>query len=244
MKSYKNLSLIYDNYMADYDYKSVIDKIEKYLRELKVKNVLDLACGTGNASFELYERAYAVTGVDLSEEMLMVAKEKALEKNYKIKFMLSDMRDFQMNTRFDAVISLTDGFNYLLDEEDLSQAFNNVFEHLKSNGIFIFDMSSIYKFKEIIGNTTFAENDEDSSYIWENYYDEENNILDFDVTIFTKTSKDLFERKMENHTQKGYGIEVIEKLLKLSNFEILDVYGSNESLELSDRLFYVARKPY
>ena len=243
MKNYENLSSIYDLFMDDYDYKKIIDRFEPFLIKANVKNVLDLACGTGNVSRELYERSYNVTGIDLSEEMLMRAQEKALELNYKIKFLNSDMRSFSIKSKFDAVISLTDGFNYLLTEEDINKTLTNIYNHLEDEGLLIFDMSTIYKFREIIGNTTFAENDEESSYIWENYFNEKDNILEFDITIFEKiNNENIFKRTMESHTQRGYSIEVIEKLLKESKFEIVEIYGLNDSLEISDRIFYIAKK--
>ena len=141
------------------------------------------------------------------------------------------------------MISLTDGFNYLLTEEDINKTLTNIYNHLEDEGLLIFDMSTIYKFKEIIGNTTFAENDEESSYIWENYFNEKDNILEFDITIFEKiNNENIFKRTMESHTQRGYSIEVIEKLLKESKFEIVEIYGLNDSLEISDRIFYIAKK--
>ncbi|MEA3422643.1 MAG: class I SAM-dependent methyltransferase [Bacillota bacterium] len=242
MKSYKNLSEIYDQYMDDYDYNSVINSFEEILKENKVRKILDLACGTGNASIELYERGYIVTGIDLSEEMLMKASEKTLEKNYKVKFMSGDMRYFNVKSEFDAIISLTDGLNYMLDKEDLTKVFERVYDHLNNGGIFIFDMSTIYKFENLIGNSTFAENDENSSYIWENYYDEEKQILEFDVTVFTEVRNNLFERKTESHIQRGYEESCIEDLLMQSGFEVIKVFGTKESIEESDRIFYIARK--
>ncbi len=242
MKSYKNLSEIYDQYMGDYDYNSVINSFEEILKENKVRNILDLACGTGNAAIELYKRGYIVTGIDLSEEMLMKANEKTLEKNYKIKFMSADMRSFNVKSKFDAIISLTDGLNYMIDKEDLEKVFERVHHHLNGGGIFIFDMSTIYKFENIIGNSTFAENDEDSSYIWENYYDEEKQILEFDVTVFTEVENNLFERKMESHIQRGYKESFIRNLLIQSGFEIIKVYGSKKNIKESDRIFYIAKK--
>lgn len=243
MKSYENLSSIYDLFMDDYDYEHIINRFDSYLKVNKVKHILDLACGTGNGSIELYRQGYNVTGIDISQEMLMHAKEKALDENYKIKFLNADMRKFSVKSRFDAVISLTDGFNYLLTEDDIIKTLDNVYKHLNDKGLLIFDMSTIYKFEEIIGNRTFAENDETSSYIWENYYDSEKNILEFDVTVFEKNLKDeYFTRSMESHTQRGYTIESILKLLEKANFEVIEYYGSKENIGESDRIFYVAKK--
>ncbi len=243
MKSYENLSSIYDLFMDDYDYEQIINRFDSYLKLNRVKNILDLACGTGNGSIELYRQGYNVTGIDISQEMLMHAKEKSLDENYKIKFLNADMRKFSVKSRFDAVISLTDGFNYLLTEEDIIMTLENVHKHLNDDGLLIFDMSTIYKFEEIIGNRTFAENDEASSYIWENYYDGEKHVLEFDVTVFEKNDDDdYFTRSMESHTQRGYTMETLLRLLERTNFEVIEYYGSKDNLDESDRIFYIAKK--
>jgi SAM-dependent methyltransferase len=211
MKSYAYLAKIYDEFMSTYDYKHVVDRIQPYLEKSKVVKILDLACGTGNASIELYDRGYHVTGIDISEEMLLIANEKCLETHSKIRFMKSDMRDFAVKDRFDAIVSLTDGFNYLINEEDMRMTLRNISNHLKPGGLLIFDMSTAYKFENIIGNDTFAESSEHAAYIWENFYDKEHMKLEFDVTVFLEDERTgLFERHMEEHAQKAYSVKMIE----------------------------------
>jgi len=240
---YSNLSKVYDIFINDYDYEFIIKKIDPILKKNNVKNILDLACGTGNMTMRLYSRGYNVSGVDISEKMLAIAKEKSSIKNYKIPFFCQDMREFNVNKKFDAIVSFTDGYNYLMSENDIRKSFARVFDSLNDNGVFIFDMSSIYKFENIIGNKTFAENDESASYIWENYYDKDKHILEFDITLFIKKeNSELFEKTVESHIQKGYEVDDVKKMLIDLKFEIEDIFGSDENLEISDRNFYVVRR--
>jgi SAM-dependent methyltransferase len=243
MKSYEYLSSIYDQFMDDYDYQQILDRLEPFLKESGAHVILDLACGTGTGSVELYKRGYNVTGIDLSEEMLIRAHEKSLEAHAKIKYLQADMRDFQVKTRFDAVISLTDGFNYLLTEEDIRKALGNIAGHLRPEGVLIFDMSTEYKFSEIIGHATFAETDDSAAYIWENYYDEEQRLLTFDLTIFEKhLEEDCYSRHFESHVQKAYSPETMKRLLDDEGYELISCFGTEKELEKSDRVFYIAKR--
>lgn len=240
---YSNLSKVYDIFINDYDYENIIKKIEPIFKKNNVKNILDLACGTGNMTMRLYSLGYNVSGVDISEKMLAIAKEKASRKNYKIPFFHQDIRDFDVNKKFDVIVSFTDGYNYLVSEKDIKKSFERVCNSLNDNGIFIFDMSSIYKFENIIGNKTFAENDENASYIWENYYDEDKHILEFDITLFIKKeNSELFEKTVESHIQRGYKVDDVKKMLIDSKFEIENIFGSNENIKIADRIFYVVRR--
>lgn len=242
MASYQYLSSIYDRFMADYDYDGVIGRFTPYLVDTSARSVLDLACGTGTASLALDRMGYAVTGIDLSEEMLTQAREKALEAHAKIRFLQADIRDFSVRSRYDAALSLTDGFNYLLEESDLGAAFTNIAAHLNPGGLLMFDMSTAYKFEHLIGDATFAESDEDAAYIWENFWDPVAGILTFDLNIFEQERSGLYRRHYESHSQRAYGPDVVSGLLEQSGFDLISVTGTQKNLEISDRLFYIAKR--
>lgn len=242
MESYQYLSAIYDKFMEDYNYEAVLDRLEPFLKEAKAASLLDLACGTGTGSIALYGRGYKVVGIDLSEEMLIRAHEKSLQAHAKIRYLQEDLRTFEIRERFDAAISLTDGFNYLLTEEDFRRALANIALHLKPGGLLIFDMSTLHKFSEIIGHTTFAETDEEAAYIWENFYDPEEQTLTFDLTIFERREdSDCFDRHFETHVQRGYPVEKVQEMLKAEGFECISCFGTEKTLEISDRVFYIAK---
>ncbi|OPL08967.1 MAG: hypothetical protein AVO33_08640 [delta proteobacterium ML8_F1] len=241
MYNYEALSRIYDEYMSEYDYAGVLERVLPLFKARGVKRVMDLGCGTGTGSLMLYEAGLSVSALDISPGMLAKAKDKALEKNYRIEFYQGDMKDFELNRTFDAMVSLTDGFNYLLTEEDVRRALRSIRKHLHPGGWLFFDMSTIYKFKEVIGERTFAQTGEDNAYIWENTYRGEDQILAFFITIYQKEKEDLYRRYEEYHEQRGYPVELMAGILDKEGFEVVQITGSGENLESSERLFFLAR---
>ena len=138
--------------------------------------VLDLGCGTGTITELLYEKGYDMIGVDSSEEMLQIALDKKFETGSDILYLCQDMRELDLYSTVGTVVSVCDSLNYLLMDEDVLQTFHLVNNYLFPGGIFIFDFNTIYKYEEVIGDTTIAENREDCSFIWENFYSCEDHI--------------------------------------------------------------------
>lgn len=146
--------------------------------------ILDLGCGTGTLTELLARRGYEMIGVDNAQEMLQIAMEKRERSGLDILYLLQDMREFELYGTVGAVISVCDSLNYLLEEDDILQTFRLVNDYLYPKGIFIFDFNTVYKYATVIGDTTIAENREDCSFIWENYYHEEQEINEYDLTVF------------------------------------------------------------
>lgn len=146
--------------------------------------VLDLGCGTGTLTELLARKGYDMIGVDNAEEMLRIAMEKRERSGLDILYLLQDMRELDLYGTVGAVVSVCDSLNYLLAEEDIVQTFKRVNNYLYPQGVFIFDFNTVYKYAEVIGDATIAENREDCSFIWENYYHEEQEINEYDLTIF------------------------------------------------------------
>ena len=121
--------------------------------------------------------------LDNSEEMLNIAMDKKAESGSEILYLHQDMRELDLYSTVGTVISVCDSVNYILEEEELLQVFRLVNNYLYPGGVFIFDFNTAYKYREVIGNTTIAENREDCSFIWENYYDPEEEINEYDLTI-------------------------------------------------------------
>lgn len=240
---YKDLAFYYDK-MMDVDYDSWVQFLEtlfkKYDLDFIDKTALELGCGTGNMTLRLSNLGVKVVAVDLSEEMLNVAKNKV--KNRGVIFINKDMVEIDFGKKFDFVFSFCDGFNYLIEDEELFNLLKKVYNHLKDDGFFIFDISSEYKLKNLIGNNTFTCNEEDYSYIWDNYVDE--NIIDMYITIFVKEGK-LYRRIDEHHIQRAYSKEEMVNFLKNAGFkhvETYDNYSLNKDKETSERITFVVRK--
>lgn len=139
-----------------------------------ISSVLDVGCGTGSISIPLALKGYDVTGIDLSGDMLAVAHEKSLTQHASVQFLQQDMTEIDGLPEFDAAVIFCDSLNYLLTEEKVAAAFQSIYRHLKENGLFLFDVHSLYKIHNIFSGNTFAENAEEVSYIWQCY---EGNIL-------------------------------------------------------------------
>ncbi len=211
MDKYSGLAYVYDHIMDHVPYDAWVEGLEKIFADAGSKPVrlLDCACGTGAMSNRLAEKGYVVTGIDLSEDMLVHAQETALDKRLKVRYLLMDMRSILIRDKFDAVISYFDGVNYLMTPEDLEAFFASVAKVLKAGGLFVFDMSTRYKMENTLGQNTFAESHDDMAYIWENDYSAEDHVLKFDMTLFFKEDDESFERQFESHLLKGHSIEEI-----------------------------------
>ena len=138
-----------------------------------------------------------------------------------------------------------DCINYILEEEELLQVFRLVNNYLYPGGIFIFDFNTDYKYREVIGNTTIAENREDCSFIWENYYDPEEEINEYDLTIFVQEEGDTFHRFTETHLQRGYTVEQMRTLVEQAGLKIMEIMDSDTGeavTETSERVYIVAKE--
>ena len=207
--------------------------------------VVDLGCGTGTFTELLYQRGYDMIGVDNAPDMLEIAMEKREKSGSEILYLQQDMRELELYSTVGTVISVCDSVNYILEEDELLEVFRRVNNYLYPGGLFIFDFNTDYKYREVIGDTTIAENREDCSFIWENYYDEESALNEYDVTIFVQEDGELFRRFTETHVQRGYDVERMKKLLTDAGLELLEVQDADMHGEVtgkSERVYMVARE--
>lgn len=206
--------------------------------------VLDLGCGTGTLTELLARKGYDMIGVDNAEEMLQIAMEKRERSGLDILYLLQDMRELELYGTVGTVVSVCDSLNYLLDEEDIVRTFERVNNYLYPQGIFIFDFNTVYKYAVVIGDATIAENREDCSFIWENYYHAEQEINEYDLTVFVAEGT-LFRRFQEVHYQRGYRLEQIKALLTQAGLEFLEALDADTHGRVtkeSERIYVVARK--
>lgn len=206
--------------------------------------VLDLGCGTGTLTELLAREGYDMIGVDNAEEMLRIAMEKRARSGLDILYLLQDMRELELYGTVGAVVSVCDSLNYLLAEEDIVQTFKRVNNYLYPQGIFIFDFNTVYKYAEVIGDVTIAENREDCSFIWENYYHEEQEVNEYDLTVFVAEGT-LFRRFQEVHYQRGYRLEQMKAFLSQAGLEFLEALDADTHgvvTEKSERIYVAARK--
>ncbi|MCR4789035.1 MAG: class I SAM-dependent methyltransferase [Lachnospiraceae bacterium] len=250
MDSYTGFAYLYDTFMEDVPYDKWADLLSCLIGAYgeNIKTVLDLGCGTGSMTLRLCDMGYEVTGVDNSEDMLAVATDKAYEVGKDILFINQDMRTLELLEKQDCIISVCDCINYLVLDEDIISAFEHIKECLKKDGLFIFDINTVYKYENVIGNTTISEDREEGSFIWTNYYSTEDHINEYDVTFFKKVSDEdggLFKRFEETHIQRGFTLAEIKDFLLKCGFRFVtavDEETRKEPTDTSERIYIVCRR--
>lgn len=264
MEAYTGFAKVYDTFMDNIPYDKWSEYLISLLKEYQVKNglVLDLGCGTGNITEYLAATGYNMIGIDNSEDMLAIAIEKrdkkeeknadgwvASEEDGSILYLYQDMREFELYGTVSAIISICDSMNYIMSEEDLLKVFKLVSNYLDKKGVFIFDLNTVYKYKTILGDNTIAENREECSFIWENYYYEDEMINEYDLTIYVKDNRNegkrLYQRFEENHFQKAYTLDTVKNLLEKAGLEFVaayDAFTREPPQETSERIYIIARE--
>ncbi|MBR5360997.1 MAG: class I SAM-dependent methyltransferase [Lachnospiraceae bacterium] len=230
----------------DVDNDKIRDLTEEEILESEKNLVVDLGCGTGTLTNLMYKKGYDMIGIDASDSMLDVAQKKRDDKGYEIVYINQDMRDLDLYSTVGTIYSVCDSVNYLLRDEEVLRTFKLVEKFLYPGGLFMFDFNTVYKYSEIIGASTIAENREDCAFIWENYYDDEININEYDVSIFIEQNEPgVFRRYVETHYQKGYTLAGMRKFLEQAGLTVVLARDSDtreEPTAESQRIFIVARK--
>ena len=249
MSAYEKFAQVYDLFMDNIDYEGWAEYVTDRLREYEITDglVLELGCGTGTMTGLLAGKGYDMIGVDNSEEMLAEAMEKRVESGQDILYLLQDMREFELYGTVRAVISVCDSVNYITEPEELQEVFRLVNNYLDPKGVFVFDFNTRYKYEEILGDRTIAENREECSFIWDNYYYEDEKINEYDLSLFIETDKDsgLYRKYEETHYQRAYTLEEMKKLIKKSGLEFVtayDAFSKNAPTDTSERIYVVARE--
>ena len=246
-ESYTSFAQVYDMFMDNVDYPAWSKYLIQLLKEYQVEDglVLDLGCGTGNMTELLAKEGYDMIGVDNSEDMLEIASEKRAESGLNILYLLQDMREFELYGTVKAVVSICDSINYILEEDDLREVFSLVNNYLDPKGMFIFDLNTEYKYREIMGDSTIAEDRDDSSFIWDNQYEEEEKINIYDLSIFVREEGDLFRKYHETHYQRAYSLEEVKRAISEAGMEFVAVYDAftkNSPRKDSERVYVIARE--
>ncbi len=242
---YRGLANIYDYLVAGVDFEGWIDYVEEILRKFNSQphSVVDLACGTGNTIIPFSRRGYETYGLDISGEMIELARLKAAEENLNIRFMVGDIRDYRLERRVDLATCFHDGLNYMLTEEDLGKVFGCVSRCLVENGMFIFDLNALSWISANSESPVVIE-EPDLTIIYETVHDREKSLWKIALTGFAREGE-LYRKFVEEHMERGYQPAQVEKLLKMAGMESLEVFDafSFEPVHSgSRRHFYVARR--
>lgn len=247
MEAYTDFASVYDKFMDETPYEQWSLNIKNVLNEYGIQDglVLELGCGTGSMTELLAKMGYDMIGVDYSAEMLNIASAKKAESGLDILYLNQDMREFELYGTVRAVVSVCDSVNYLLEKEELEECFRLVNNYLDPKGIFFFDFNTRYKYETVIGDTVIAENREDCSFIWENYFDTDEMINEYDLTIFVREGEDddLFRKFEETHFQRGYTLEEMKECIERSGMIFVRAFDADtlgDVTATSERVYCVA----
>lgn len=246
--TYEKLAGVYDALMEDAPYQEWQDFTMELLQQSgkSVEHIVDLGCGTGRITTSLAQMGYNMTGVDFSEDMLSHAQQLAVEKDVRVQWIHQDLRELTGFHDFDVVISYCDVLNYITSEEELLTVFTHVQDMLSDEGLFIFDVHSLYHIQNNLVGETFAAVTDELSYIWFCTAGEEDGEVFHDLTFFVSDG-DSYARFDEYHHQRTFSAVVFQKLLNKSGLQIRHLYG-DFSLETdsvhknTERIFFVVEK--
>ena len=259
MDAYREFSAVYDELMDNVPYGQWCERLQELIEKYGVSKperdaedalasernlVLDLGCGTGTLTELMYRKGYDMIGVDNSEVRLEIAMEKRQKSGHDILYLLQDMQAFELYGTVGGIVSVCDSINYVTDEKELKEVFSLVNNYLDPRGIFVFDFNTEYKYRELLGDRVIAEEREECSFIWDNFYDAEEGINEYDLTVFVREEGGLFRKFEETHYQRGYSLEQILRLTKqagLAVVEAMDADTGEAVTEKSERIYLVAK---
>lgn len=247
---YSNFSYYYDDLTKNVNYHERASYFNKIIQKFDGNTsgtLLDLACGTGNISEEMAKLGYDVIGADISEGMLNMALDKKFESGLNIQYIKQDMRQLDLYGSIDNILCVLDSLNHLATLQDIEQTFNRVSLFTEPNGLFIFDMNTIYKHREVLSNNAYIYETDNVFCAWENYYnqDSENNQVDITLNFFESTQNGSYRRYTEEFSEWAFNVKDILNILENVGFKLLAMYDDdtfNPVHEKSERIIFVARK--
>lgn len=241
MDSYLGFSEIYDELISeDIDYARIASFILSQTENRKL--YLDLGCGTGSLSTLVGGHFKETYLVDLSSDMLTRAVDKFRLLKISHKAFAISMHEIDFPVKFDLVTSSIDAINYILDEKEVGMLFDKVYQHLEEDGVFVFDINSAYKIREILGSKDYVYTSDDLAYTWENYY--EDDIVEMALNFFVKRG-DYYERIEEIHEERAYEVRTLLDMLTKSGFKVIitcEDYSENSITDITERITFIVRK--
>lgn len=233
---YEALARYYDCFMEDVDYGGWLDYVEGFVRGKRTG--IDFGCGSGRFTVGLARRGYEVCGVDISPQMLSLARDYAARCGVRTQFLLCDMSRFDFLHAVDFVTAMCDAVNYLPNPAGF---FGRVYAGLKPGGVFVFDVSSAYKLVEILGNNTYSDAKGDITYIWHNA--RRGRRVDMELTFF-EGQNGLYKKSVERQTQYIHETDALARLLSQAGFDRVEVYGKpgKKPRHTDERLHFISTK--
>ena len=257
---YGSFACVYDKFMDNVPYKEWGKYLKSLLEEQGISDglVLELGCGTGSLTEILADAGYDMIGIDNSYEMLEVANEKKLDTGHEsILYLMQDMREFELFGTVNAIVCVCDSINYLTELSDITHVFRLANNYLESKGIFICDFKTRHYFKDVVADSTIAEDRDDVSFSWDNYYDTETDINELALSLFLPEYPEsgiepddecpLYRKYQEFHYQRGLTLDDMRTCVADSGMELVAMYDAFTWLpatDSSERVYVVARETH
>lgn len=249
MAGYRDFAFFYDLLMKNADYESRFGYIIGLLAENGIGEgiLLDMACGTGTLSKMFAQKGFDVVGIDASEEMLSRAQEKKLEESFDALFLCQKMEELDMFGTVDAAVCTLDSLNHVTEKEKIREIFRRVALFMNDNGLFIFDVNTLYKHRRVLENNAFVFDTENVFCVWQNTLLEDNETTQINLDIFEgdEEEEDVYIRYSEEFFERGYELDFLKKTLENYRFEVVGIYDDMTKEPVrrdSERAVFVCKK--
>ena len=231
--AYETFAFVYDEVMDSSLYQKWLDFSCRHLGEKK--QIMELACGTGALAVEFAKAGFDVTGLDLSEEMLMIASQRAEQEDTPIQLVEGDMLDLTDVGTYEAITCYSDSICYMEDEQSVQQVFDGVYNSLRDDGVFMFDVHSTYQIDEVFPDYSYHYQTDEFAFLWESYQGEVPHSIEHFLTFFVQNEDGTFQRMDESY----------QRMLENAGFSEIEMYADfidSPPNEKSRRWFFVCRK--
>ncbi|MBQ5311312.1 MAG: methyltransferase domain-containing protein [Oscillospiraceae bacterium] len=245
MAGYSDLAYFYDALTGNIDYGSIAQFIDRHVTELVGRRgiLLDIACGTGSLCMEMSRLGYDVIGTDISESMLSAALERKYDSGLDIQYLCQDMRELDMYGTIDVTVCTLDSLNHLPSAADVRRVFDRVALFCEKDGLFIFDMNTPYKHREILADNTFVYDLDDVYCVWQSSFSAKDTRVDITLDIFERDGE-RYARYSDELSERAYPADITEGALEAAGFDIIgryDGYTDSPANDGSERIVYVCR---
>ena len=247
MAYFEAFASVYDIFTEGVDYKTRAEYILSLLNKNSIADgtLLDLACGTGSLTVEFCEKGFEVIAVDLSEDMLLLAREKLAPFGDKALILCQDMCELDLFGTVNCAVCSLDSINHLDNIKEVKTAFEKVSLFMEPGGVFVFDVNTLYKHSDVLADNTFVYESEDAFLVWQNSLQENGRSVDIMLDIFTQNENGLYERESEDFTETAYSEDEIKEALLQAGFtdiEVFDDMSFEKPSEDSQRVYFTAKK--
>lgn len=247
--SYSSFAPFYDALTENVDYKKRAEYIGEILAKFNIKDglLLDLACGTGSLSVEFSKMGFEVIATDASPDMLAEARNKAMEAGENILFLCQKMQETDLYGTVRAIVCSLDSINHLENADELRKTFRVLKNFIDDGGIMVFDVNTVYKHREVLGNNTFVYDEKDVYCVWQNSLCSDGVTVGINLDFFVKEENGLYNRYTENFKEIAFTDEEITYAAESAGFKIVEKYaelGFDKPQEDTQRIYYVAGREY